>query len=99
MLLLLICAAGLAPGLATAWLARRRGRSWPLAVAAGAAVTAALPALLVLALLSIPPLALFLAAGAVLAALNAYDDGRVWTATAWAWTAAVCMACAGWWSR
>ncbi|MET9142424.1 hypothetical protein [Streptomyces sp. NPDC004042] len=99
MLLLLVCAAGLAPGIATAWLLRHRGHGWPAAVAAGAALTLVLPALLLGALLTVPPLALFLAAGAALAALRAYDDGRVWSGTAWAGTALVCLSCAGWWTR
>lgn len=85
--------AGLAPGLATAWLLR--GRGWPLAGLAGLGVTATLPCLLAATLLMAPPLGIAVAAGAGAAALRAYDDGRVWTGTAWAATAVAALACAG----
>ncbi|WP_073946505.1 hypothetical protein [Streptomyces kebangsaanensis] len=98
MLLALVCLAGLAPGLATAWLVRSRGHSWALAIAAGVGVTASLPLLLLATVLACPPAAYALTAVAVLAALQAYDDGRIWIGTAWATTAAAAFACAGWWT-
>ncbi|MEV7793404.1 hypothetical protein AB0O68_15635 [Streptomyces sp. NPDC087512] len=93
MLLLAICLAGLAPGIATAWLLRHRG--WPLAAAAGLAVTLALPGLLLLALVSMPPLAYLLAVGSVVLAARAFDTGRVWVGCAWAVVLTVSLACAG----
>jgi hypothetical protein len=93
MLLLAICLAGLAPGLTTVWLLRRRG--WLLATLAGLAVTLALPGLLVLALITMPPLAYVLAVGSVVIACRAFDEGRVWIGCAWAVVLAVSLACAG----
>lgn len=90
---LVLLIAGLAPGLATAWLLR--GRGWPLAGLAGLAVTAALPCLLAAALLLFPPIGIAVAVGSLAAALRAYDDGRVWTGTVWAVTAVVALTCAG----
>ncbi|WP_445524781.1 hypothetical protein [Streptomyces cyslabdanicus] len=98
MLFLAICLAGLAPGLATVWLVHSRGHSWALAIAAGVGVTACLPLLLLAAVLAWPPAAYAITAVAVLAALKAYDDGRVLIASAWATAAVAAYACAGWWT-
>lgn len=94
MLLLALCVAGLAPGVATAWLVHRR-HGWALAVAAGIGVTVSLPGLLILALLAMPPLAVILGLVAGLAAVNAYDRGSIWVATAYAGATFVCLWCAG----
>ncbi|WP_394434529.1 hypothetical protein [Streptomyces sp. SGAir0957] len=93
LLLAAICLAGLAPGVATAWLLR--GRGWPLAIAAGLGVTLVLPASLIAAMILCPPLGLAVALAAIAEALHAYDDGRIWIATAWAGTAALALACTG----
>ncbi|MFK0062637.1 hypothetical protein ACIQTN_25845 [Streptomyces werraensis] len=92
-MLLAIALAGLAPGLATAWLLRHRG--WPVALAAGLVVTTSLPLLLVAAMVAFPPLGLAVALGSIAAALHAYDDGRVLAGTAWALSAAISLTCAG----
>lgn len=92
-MLLAICLAALASGIATAWLLR--GHGWPLAVLAGAGVTLSLPAALVTTMVLFPPLGVFVAAGSAVAALHAFDDGRVWVATAWAATACLALTCAG----
>jgi hypothetical protein len=94
MLIAVLCLAALAPGAATAWLLRDRGQ--PIAVLAGAGVTVGLPFLLLVSLVAFPPLGLVVAAVAGLAALRAYDDGRVWIATAWAAATLAASACAGW---
>ncbi|MFC8515502.1 hypothetical protein [Streptomyces sp. NPDC057257] len=94
MLIAVLCLTALAPGVATAWLLRARG---PLiATLAGAAVTAALPFLLLVSLIVFPPLGLVVAILAVIAALTAYDRGRLWAATAWTGIALVASAYAGW---
>ncbi|WPP30020.1 hypothetical protein [Streptomyces sp. CL7] len=92
-MLLAIALAGLAPGLATAWLLRHRG--WPVALAAGLGVTASLPFLLVAAMVAFPPLGLAVALASIAAVLHAYDDGRVLAGTAWALSAAISLTCAG----
>jgi hypothetical protein len=92
-MLLALVLAGLAPGIATAWLLRRRG--WPLALLAGLGVTVSLPGLLLLAMVAFPPLGIAVAFGSLIAAIRAYDDGRVWIATAWTAATAVALACAG----
>lgn len=96
MLIALAAVLGLAPGLATAWLLR--GRGWhPAAVAlAGACVTVLTVVGLLVSLAVLAPLAIFATTGCVLAALRAYDRGRLLTATGWMSLAAVCMWCAGW---
>jgi len=94
MLIPLLAAAALAPGLATTWLLRHRG--WTLAVLAGVGVTVSLPFLLLSSLIAFPPLGFLVGGAAVLAALSAYDRGAIWVATAWAATAVVAFACAGW---
>ncbi|MFE9935872.1 hypothetical protein [Streptomyces hirsutus] len=93
MLLLVLCIAGLAPGVATTWLLRHRG--WLLAALAGLGVTVSLPGLLLIAMLAFPPLGIAVALAAVAAALRAYDDGRVLIGTTWAATALVALTCAG----
>lgn len=93
MLLVVICLAGLSPGLATAWLLRHRG--WPLAIAAGLAVTLALPGLLLLAMVAMPPLGYLVAACSAAIAVKAYDEGRVLVGTAWAVVVVASFACAG----
>lgn len=94
MLLALLCLAALAPGVATGWLLRRRGTL--VAVLAGAAVTVSLPFLLALSLVVVPPLGILVAALAGLAALNAYEKGHLWVATAWGSVVVVACACSGW---
>lgn len=94
MLIAVLCLAALAPGAATAWLLRTRGTL--IAVLAGAAVTVSLPFLLLMSLAVFPPLGLVVASIAGLTALRAYDDGRVWIATAWAAVMAAALGCVGW---
>ncbi|MYR45068.1 hypothetical protein [Streptomyces sp. SID5910] len=93
MLLLAVCLAGLAPGITTALLLRRHG--WLPAAAAGLGVTLALPGLLLLALIAMPPLAYLLAVCSVIIAARAFDEGRVWVGCAWAIVLATALACAG----
>ncbi|MGI5408704.1 hypothetical protein ACQEV9_18160 [Streptomyces chartreusis] len=92
MILALLLAAALVPGAATAWTLRHRG--WALACAAGAAVTISLPGLAVSVLVLFPPLGLAAALACTIAALRAYDDGRVWAGTAWTAAAALAFTCA-----
>lgn len=94
MLIALLAVAALAPGLATTWRLRHRG--WALALLAGVGITAALPFLLLASLIAFPPLGLIVSAVSAVAALKAYDDGRIWFATAWASMAVVATACTGW---
>ncbi|MFI5685879.1 hypothetical protein [Streptomyces sp. NPDC051636] len=96
LLITVLCLAGLAPGLATVWLVRRRS-SWLLAVLAGVAVTVALPFLLLTSLVLFPPLGIAVGLAAALAALRAYDRGRIWSATVWAGVTALAVSCARWW--
>ena len=96
MMLALICAAGLTPGIATAWRLRHEGRGWLLAVCAGIGVTASLPAMLLSTLWLFPPLGIAVGLASMLAALRAYDSGRVWVATAWVVAATLSLSCAGW---
>ncbi|GHA95421.1 hypothetical protein GCM10010330_56970 [Streptomyces tendae] len=93
MLLFVICLAGLSPGIATVWLLRHRG--WLLATAAGLAVTLALPGLLLVAMVAMPPLGYLIAALSAAVAVRAYDDGRVFVGTAWAVVVVAAFACAG----
>jgi len=94
LIITLLVLAGLAPGIITGVLLRRRG---PLvAVLAGAAVTVSLPFLLLVTLVAVPPLGFLLGGLAAVAAVNAFDDGRVWVATAYAGAAVVAVSCAGW---
>jgi hypothetical protein len=93
MLLLAICLAGLLPGLATVWMLR--GHGWPIVVAAGIGVTLSLPATLIATMVLVPPLGVAVAAASCLAALHAYDQGRVWIATVWAVTASIALTCSG----
>ncbi|MFF9215601.1 hypothetical protein [Streptomyces viridosporus] len=92
-MLLVLVLAGLVPGLATVWLLRRRG--WVLALLAGLGVTVSLPGLLLVAMIAFPPLGIAVALAALVAALRAYDDGRVLIGTAWAATAVIALGCAG----
>lgn len=94
LIITLLVLAGLAPGVATAWFLRTRGTL--IAVLAGAGVTVSLPFLLLCSLIVFPPLGFALGGVAALAALRAFDDGRVWVATAWAGAAVVAVGCAGW---
>jgi hypothetical protein len=96
MLLALICLAGLTPGIATAWYLHHQGRGGLLAVCAGIGVTASIPACLISTMWLFPPLGIAVGLASVLAALRAYDSGRVWIATAWAVAATVALSCAGW---
>ncbi|MFC7880470.1 hypothetical protein ACFUVV_01080 [Streptomyces sp. NPDC057376] len=93
MLLLAICIAGLAPGITTALLLRHRGRL--LATLAGLAVTLALPCLLILAMVAMPPLGYVVAACSAAIAVKAYDEGRVLVGTAWVLVVVASFACAG----
>lgn len=95
MLLAALCLAALAPGIATSWYIHRR-HGWPLALMAGVSVTVSLPLLLISSLIAFPPLGFAAGAAAGLAAMKAYDDGKIWYGTVWAATAAVAFACAGW---
>lgn len=95
LLLLVICLAGLGPGIAAGWLVHRR-YGWTRAVLAGVAVTVSLPGFLLLTLLAFPPVALVLAILAMGAALTAYDRGRIGYGIALTATALVCFWCAGW---
>ncbi|MEU6661241.1 hypothetical protein [Streptomyces sp. NPDC046821] len=92
-MLLAICLAGLLPGIATAWLLRERG--WLLASLAGLGIALWLPATLAATMVLFPPLGLAVAAVAAVAGLHAFDEGRVWIATAWAATACLALTCAG----
>ncbi|MGW0566099.1 hypothetical protein [Streptomyces tauricus] len=96
MLLAIVCIAGLTPGTATAWYLHHSGRGWPLALGAGLTVTAALPLALLATLSLFPPIGIAVGAASALAAFRAYDDGRVWVATAWAAAAFISLSCAGW---
>lgn len=94
MLLALLCLAALAPGLASAWMLRKRGRL--IACLAGAGVTVSLPFLLLMSLIVFPPLGILVGAFAGIVGLDAYDKGRLWVATAWAGVVVVACACSGW---
>ncbi|MDX2700788.1 hypothetical protein [Streptomyces ipomoeae] len=97
MIVALIAVLGLAPGLVTVWHVRRTyGWPWHWALLAGAAVIAALVIGLLGALMVLAPLAIICAAGCALAALHAYDQGRLLTATNWACLAGVFTWCAEW---
>ncbi|MFD8805587.1 hypothetical protein [Streptomyces sp. NPDC059597] len=93
LLLLAVLVLSLACGLCTAWCISRT-HSLTIGAAAGAAVTVVVPLLLLLSMVAAPPLGFAVALGSVLAALNAYDHGRVLSATTWAAIAALAMACA-----
>lgn len=93
MLPLALCIAGLAPGAATVWLLHQHG--WLLAITAGVGVTASLPGLLIVAMIWFWPLAAVVAGGAALCALQAYDAGRVWAATAWVSVVLLAAWCGG----
>ncbi|MGW4300406.1 hypothetical protein ACWEHT_11575 [Streptomyces sp. NPDC004646] len=83
----------LACGLCTAWCIGRT-HSLTLAATAGATVTVVVPLLLLLSMVAVPALGFAVALGSVLAALTAYDHGRIASATTWAAIAALAMACA-----
>jgi hypothetical protein len=87
--------AALAPGIVTAWRVHRR-HNWTRAILAGAGVTAGLAGLAVVSLIVLAPLAIVLATVSAVAALNAYDRGRLALATLWVTTMAICIWCAGW---
>lgn len=95
LLLVALCLTGLAPGTYAAWRVHRR-HGWPRAILAGVGVTVALVALLLVSLIALAPVAIALGACAALAALTAYDRGRLMAATVWTWVLAVCLWCAGW---
>lgn len=86
--------AALIPGVATTIQLRARG--WPLAILAGLGVTCSIPFVALSCLVVFPPLGLAVAALALVAALNAYDAGRIWTATLYGTLAVVAVGCAGW---
>ena len=93
LMLLALALAGLAPGLATTWLLRTHG--WTVAVLAGLGVTISLPGLLIVAMVAFPPLGIAVALAALVAALRAYDDGRVLVGTTWAAASVIALGCAG----
>ncbi|WP_037616395.1 hypothetical protein [Streptomyces aureus] len=95
MLLTALVLAALTPGVVTGWRVYRR-RGWPRAILAGAGVTVGVAGLALLSLIMSAPLASVLAALSAVAALNAYDRGRLLLATLWVTTMAVCIWCAGW---
>lgn len=95
LLLVALCLTGLAPGAYAAWRVYRR-HGWPRAALAGAGVTAALVVLLLVSLIALAPVAIAVGACACMAALTAYDRGRLMTATAWTGVLAICLWCAGW---
>ncbi len=96
LLLAVICLAGLIPGTATGWYLRTRNQSWPLSIAAGLGVTLAMPFLLFMTLALFPAIGAAVAVVACIAALYAYDKGRVWVAGAYAVTAFAALYCATW---
>ncbi|HEY6114865.1 MAG TPA: hypothetical protein VI172_02805 [Candidatus Dormibacteraeota bacterium] len=93
-LALLLTVTALTPGVIT--VIRLRARGWPIAVLAGLGVTLSIPFVALSCILLFPPLGLAVGILAVVAALNAYDAGRIWTATTWATIAVVALGCAGW---
>ncbi|WP_086765373.1 hypothetical protein [Streptomyces bobili] len=95
MLLLALCAAALIPGLVTGWVVHRR-HGWHRAALTAAGVTLATPFVLLSSFVVFPPLGFALGAAAALAALGAFDDGRIWTGVALAGAAGVAFSCAGW---
>ncbi|MFF3310499.1 hypothetical protein [Streptomyces sp. NPDC002952] len=94
MLLAVLCLLALAPGTYTAWRVHHR-HGWAWAIAAGTAVTVGLACGLLVSLIVMAPLAILAATGSILAALRAYDRGRVFVASAWTGVASVCLWCAG----
>lgn len=85
----------LAPGVfAAVWVQRRYGWAW--AVLAGAAVTALGISLLLALVVASAPLGLALMVACLLAALKAYDDGRLNAATGWTGLALLLAAITGW---
>lgn len=86
--------AALIPGVITS--IRLRPRGWPIAVLAGLGVTLSIPFVALSCIVFFPPLGIAVGVLAVVAALNAYDSGRVGTATLWAITAVIALGCAGW---
>ncbi|MYU22924.1 hypothetical protein [Streptomyces sp. SID8352] len=92
-MLLIVCLAGLAPGIATAWLLRTRG--WAVATTAGLTVTLAAPALLLISMTALPPLGWIVAVYAAVTAARSFDDGRIWTGCAWATLLTIALGCAG----
>ena len=94
LLALILVTAGLAPGITAGWYVHRR-HGWPLAILAGLSATTCLPFLLLTALIVFPPLGFAIGVGAAVAAVRAYDEGRVWIATMLAATAMVALSCAG----
>lgn len=96
LLLAALCLAGLTPGIATGWYLHHKGHGWLLAAGAGTAVTLAMPAALLAPLVLFPPIGVVVGVLAVIAALHAYDEGRVWVAAVWAAAATIALSCAGW---
>ncbi|WP_314411388.1 hypothetical protein [Streptomyces sp. DSM 40484] len=96
MLLAIVCIAGLTPGIATAWWIYRTGRGWPLALALGFTVTAALPLALLATMALFPAIGAAVGVASALAALHAYDKGQVFVCGAWAVAAFISLSCAGW---
>lgn len=86
--------AALIPGVITA--IRLRARGWPIAVLAGLGVTLSIPFVALSCLVVFPPLGIAVAVLAVVAALNAYDAGRIWTASLYGALAVIAVGCAGW---
>lgn len=85
----------LLPGLFVAWRVRPH-HGWRVAVLAGTAVTVGVAGFVLVSLIVLAPLAIALATVAGVAALHAYDRGRLLLATLWVSTMAVFLWCAGW---
>ena len=95
MLLAVLCLLALAPGTYIAWRVQR-DHGWILGTLAGIGVTVSLTVGLLVSLIALAPVAILAATGSVLAALRAYDRGRLLAGTAWMGIASVCIWCAGW---
>ena len=94
LLALILVTVGLGPGVAVGWYVQRH-RGWLLAILAGIGATTCLPFLLLMMLIVFPPLGFAVGVGAGIAALRAYDEGRIWIGTALAGVMMVALSCAG----
>lgn len=96
MLLFVALALGaLMPGVFVAWRVRPR-HGWVRAILAGTAVVLGVTGFALVSLIALAPLAIALTTASAVAALHAYDRGRLVLATLWVSTMAVCLWCAGW---
>ena len=95
LLVVLLAAFGLAPGVFTA--VRLHARfGWVKAALAGVGVTLLGAVGLLAALVELTPLAVVAAAACLLLGLRAYDRGRLFAATAWTSLAVLLASLAGW---